>query len=339
MDYSDLLRAALKSGDTEGLISALKDASDSEADLAEVVVPFKKDALALLFKALGKEAAHDRAVILLSEICTGDMGALLEVCGLLKSGDKALYAGGAAVLSRVCPRSPEARSALPPWVLESLISTLKGKTVKEGFVDRRRWSRVRAVEALGAIGDAKAIPVLVSALDDEDAMIVLRARYALAGMKDKEAVAGELGRVLSSETHIVPLVGALWVVEKVALAAPSGRPEFSLLIPVLAGLLAKNDDAEVQMRAANAMVSIDEKQAVREIAALLGKDFGKRDGGVKRTAASALVRLAEAGYPAAREELKRLVAREGKLPEGKRAACYEEAKLALDAIKSKEEDE
>jgi len=339
MDYLARLRAAVGGGDVEGALAALKEASEAEADLAEVVVPFRQDLLGTLFKGLGNEATHDRSVLFLSNICTGDNLALLEVCSLLKGNDRALFAGAAAVLARVCPRSPEARSALPHWVVDSLVPVLGRKQEKEGFVDRRKWSRVMAVEALGAIGDARAVPALVSALNDKEPMIVLRARYALSRMRDAKAVVDAVAGLLSSETRVVPSVGGLWVLERIVLGTPAKHTEKIFhLLPILAGVIARSDDQEVQVRASNAMVGIDEKRGVKEIAALMGKDFGKRSGHVKRAAAMALIRLADAGYPAARAELERLVSAEEKLAEEKRPEYYEEAKATLDELRAEEKE-
>ena len=50
---------------------------------------------------------------------------------------------------------------------------------------------------------------------------------------------------------------------------------------------------------------------------------------------SSLARLAETGYPSAKDALKRFVLREEKLPEDKRSPVFSEARFALDVLEAK----
>jgi len=337
VDYRARLYSALKRKDAGELLGALKEASDAEEDLAELIRPVQKDAASILFEGLKDERTHDASALVLAKICARDRKMLLEVCRLLEDENPALIAGAAAVLANTCSRSPKACADLPEWVIERLATVLKRKPEREPFVDRRRWSRVRAIDALGTIGNPAAIPHLVAALDDKDVMIVMRARYALARISDPVKVVDEISRHLSTEARVVPLVNALWVLERITLASSESQMAgFKKVVPILSRLIVESKDPEVRLRAMRALVNIDKNQGVGAISKLLYMNFGAKDERVWRAAIRSLERMAKIGCPEALHALRAFVEREEKFPEGRRSAAYSKAKSVLGMLEAEE---
>ena len=332
MGGRDPIRDAVAGRDVRPLLAALKGASDAEEDLGELVTPERDAVLSLLFGGLPDEKLHDSCVLFLSKICARDRSSLARVFALLKGKDARAASGAAAVVATVCARNPKLCQPAPRGAVASLRALLSNPA-REDFHDDRSV-RPRAVEALGALGDAAAVPVLVSALGDEDDAVAEKAKYSLVGMRTQARVLAEVTRLLSPAASAAPVSRALWVVNRMALSGDADESSFSPLLPDIARVIASKDDAIVQWRAASAAVAIDRAKGVRAIAGLLAQEFGSRNERAWRNAVSALSRLAESGYPAARDEIRRFVSSQERLPEEKRRAAYGEARFALDVLEA-----
>jgi len=336
VDYKIKLDSALERRNVNELLELLKEANNAEEDLFELTRHAQKDVMRMLFEGLKSEQTHDISAIIIAKICARDSNLLLDVCRLLEEKNPALVAGAAAVITNTCSRSPESCKKLPNWIVGRLVDILKMRQ-QEVFVDRRRWSRARAIEALGVMGDSAAIPALVSALEDKDLIVVMHARYALARMPDSAKVVDAILRFLSSESRIAPIVNALWILERITLSSPEGQmAQLKKAVPILTGLISKSSDPEVLYRGMRALANIDKEKGVESISALLYKDFGVKSERIEHFTVRNLVRLAKTNCPAAEHALRAFVEHEERLPENKRSPIYREAKSALEMLEAEE---
>ncbi|MCK6526433.1 HEAT repeat domain-containing protein [Myxococcota bacterium] len=74
--------------------------------------------------------------------------------------------------------------------------------------DSNRDIRARAVESLGILGDKRAVPALIAALDDRDPGVRREAVEALGKLKDP-AAAAPLMKLLASEEKPYDVIWAL----------------------------------------------------------------------------------------------------------------------------------
>lgn len=331
----DLLRTALNKKDFATLAAFLKEASDAEEDLGAIVSTKKAEVLDVLSVGLKSEETHEQAVLLLSKIGARDEGFLVKVCSLLNSGDRAYSSGAAAVISWVCSRNPGSCAVLPASVSGELLRMLRARHSRETFADRRKWSRARAAEALGAMGCSDAVGALVGALGDPEEAVALNAKYALAGMRDCDRVVEEISGRLTPESGSAFLSNALWVLGRIALSAPGGGEGLRPLLRKLSKIASESDDVETQRRAVRAMLDVDREAAIKEISGFLKRDFGDRSERVWRMAVGTLARLADAGHKQAGIELREFALRMEALPPKKRPDAYGEARFALDVMEAR----
>ena len=137
-----------------------------------------------------------------------------------------------------------------------------------------RWL---AAEALGNLGDARAVEPLIAALKDSDSSVRQRAAEALGKLRDTRAVEPLITALKDRDSYVRQR--AADALDKI------GAPAIELFITAL-----KDSDSDVRQRAAEALWQIGDARAVEPLIAAL-KDS---DSGVRRRAAEALYKLRDA---------------------------------------------
>ncbi|MBI3967988.1 MAG: HEAT repeat domain-containing protein [Chloroflexi bacterium] len=152
--------------------------------------------------------------------------------------------------------------------------------------DRRAAIRAAAIEALGSVGDRRAVPAIVAALDDEDFLVRTVATEELR--RFGPAAVGGLSRALR---HPSPRVRA-------SVAELLGSLECADAVPPL--IAALDDEVDlVVARAAEALGSLRAAAAVPPLRRLLRAD----DWSIRAAAATALGLIGDASSETALREL------------------------------------
>jgi len=337
-DTEKVVSSLLSSGDCEKLVRYLRELSaDDPLEFDKMASSSGGRIAERLMPLLEKEETFDCAVLLLSRISSVNDEALASVIALLDDEKTQFQAGAAGVLSEFCNRKPSDhcrnRYGQAKSVLGKLMRVTKNNKQPEPFKDKRRWSRVKAVEAIGEMNIPEAIPFLVELLGDGDPMVVFRARAALSKHKEKEVI-DAMQEILKKEKSDSQILGALWILDRLANQYSRGESEdLRRVIPALLELFERQLDERVHSRIVRLLLRIDEKEGVLALESLLTKDAGKRTAKLHETAVSYLGRLAENGNEEALNALKRFV--ENSSEAGNVSSnVYEEARFVLEVIES-----
>ncbi len=148
---------------------------------------------------------------------------------------------------------------------ESLIKTLKYDSDPE--------SRAKAAEALGKMGNKRAVEPLIQALQDKESYVRLRAVLALGAMKDKTAIEPII-QALQEDEDINVQGGAAWVLGEIGDANVTEH-----LIKAL-----KNKSSQVRLFAVMALGMVGDHRAVNPLL----KSMKDKDNNVRQAAWEAL---------------------------------------------------
>jgi HEAT repeat protein len=185
----------------------------------------------------------------------------------------------------------------------------------EELYNRSPLERRQAAQALGEIGDPRAVPHLIDVLQDKDPLIRRHAVEALGKIRDKRAVpalitvldgreepsfirtaaAGSLG-LIEDPAAVPALIRALhatdWDVRSRAARSLGKIGDVRAIAPLLAVL--EDKDPLIRGYAVDALGGIGDLSAVKPLAEVLEKDDDKV---VRKKAERALVRIWEAAGP------------------------------------------